>query len=111
MLAQSTTPNSSDVIHHLPAAAAHDDDRDVAVATDDDDGFGSYGDAGGGGGGDVDTIHMSAKSTRKPRHPSGLTTRTGRRVRTRQGFVSSTSGGDVTGDEDSSDTNDEIQVS
>ena len=111
MLAQSTTPNSSDVIHHLPAAAAHDDDRDVAVATDDDDGFGSYGDAGGGGG-DVDTIHMSAKSTRKPRHPSGLTTRTGRRVRTRQGFVSSTSGGDdVTGDEDSSDTNDEIQVS
>ena len=111
MLAQSSTANSSDVIHHLPAtAAAHDDDRDVAAATDDDDGFGSYGDAGGGGG-DVDTIHMSAKSTRKPRHPSGLTTRTGRRVRTRQGFVSSTSGGDVTGDEDSSDTNDEIQVS
>ena len=62
---------------------------DNAAATDgEDDGFGSYGEAGAGSGepgpgsghNDIDSIHMSAKSVRKPRHPSV----TGGRSKTRQ---------------------------
>ena len=67
-------PKVTHELHQLHQRAAAAELEDV------DDGFASYGDA------DVATIHMSAKSTRKPRHPSNHVRK--RRQKRREGFVS-----------------------